>query len=200
MPGDRRRAPLRSDRDVRSNHEPPSAAELPSATDPCRAPAGHYWIHAFPENSKVATDPERIGKWLIHLGCQHVGYCWSRVRVATESGRLGISAKVATDWGTNHDPAGPFKSRHVICVFTRDYGDEADVLRVAKKLHTTDAVRSQVLQYKPDLMTLSGFYSGNTPGSIAIYECAPPYTTLTHRKDAVELLHRLETRGGGDHE
>lgn len=200
MPAGKRKAPGSGDREVRSNYEAPSAAYLSPATDPCRAPAGHYWIHAFPENSNVTIDAERVGKWLIHLGCQQVSHCWSRVREATEHGRLGISAKVATDWGTDNDPAGPFKSQHVVCVFTRDYRDRADVLRVAKELRVVDAVRRQVLQYKPDLMTLSGFFSGNTPGSIAIYECAPSYTELSPREDAFELLRQLESRRGADRE
>ncbi len=177
--------------EVRSHFVDPQPHQLPSAVHPCEAPEGYRWLHAYsPHHSSI--DPVAVGKWLIRVPCEFVGYCWERVRDATEQGTLGIAAKVSTDWGHKNDPAFPAGHKvHVICVYTYNWQDRDDVLRVAKRLREIDAVRRQTLLYKPDAMTYAGIYSGNAPGEVAIYEIKPPYEELTVREEALVLLSDL---------
>src|SRR6266511_2407748 len=91
----------------RSHFVLPVAEPLaPSNTDPCAAPKGVHWVWATNPNQPESVDPHLVGKWLIYLSCAHVGYCWPRVRDATEDSTLGIAAKISTDWGKAHDLVG----------------------------------------------------------------------------------------------
>src|SRR5581483_1285844 len=164
-----------------------------SDSPPCAAPNGYHWIHAYPPNAPVVNARD-VGKWLIRVTCAQVTYCWGRVRSATEDGTLGIAAKVSTDWGNAHNPSVRSKD-HVICVYTRDYRDKRDVLRVARRLHAIDAVRKQTIDYKPDAFTLAGIYKRSDRGSVAIYRCSPPYEVLTEQSGA---LARLQEIGAGN--
>jgi Domain of unknown function (DUF1917) len=173
--------------EVRSNFVSEiQAGELSSTTHPCDAPDGHYWVHAFAPASSEEVDRLLIGKWLIRMTCPYVEEYWcGMIRPAVEAGTLGISAKIATEWGRNNDPAGPWRN-HVVCVYTSDWRDEADVLRVAARLHEIGAVKKMQLTYKPDLFTYGGVYEGKSPGDVAIYTCKTPYDQLTidHRNRA----------------
>ena len=159
---------------MRSNFVEAIPYDLPSNTPPCKAPAGYSWVHAF-NPTPGPIDKLTVGKWLIRLPCQFVDYCWARVSKATEDGTLGIAAKVSTDWHNDYDPAGSWGRVHAICIYTADWHDRSDVLRVAKRLKEIDAVRRSVLMYKPDIETYAGLYAGNSPGNIAIYEAKAPY-------------------------
>jgi len=176
--------------EMRSNFVEPSSTDLPSDTPPCTAPDGYAWVHAF---SPTEGDVDRwlVGKWLIRLQCRFVNYCWRQVRGATEAGTLGIAAKVSTDWHNKHDAAGEWGATHAICVYTRDWHDRDDVLRVARRLREIDAVRRSVLYYKPDIETYTGLYAGNLAGMIAIYEAKPPYEEMIVRADALKQAEQL---------
>lgn len=170
--------------------EPP----VPSTTDPCAAPKGTHWVHAFNPNRPDDIDPMRVGKWLIYISCRHVDYCWSRVRDATEAGTLGISAKISTDWGKGHDLVGMISEGlggwrdHVVCVYTADWQDRADVARVGRRLAEVDAVRTQTLLYKPDAFTYEGIWAGSRPGHVAIYSMKKPYEVLIEHPDALAAV------------
>ena len=176
--------------EMRSNFVEPSSSFLPSDTAPCTAPVGYSWVHALSPTDGEA-DPWLVGKWLIRLQCRFVDYCWGQVRRATEAGTLGIGAKVSTDWHNEHDPAGTWGATHAICIYTRDWHDRKDVLRVARRLRDTDAVRRSVLLYKPDIETYAGLYAGNQAGMISIYEAKPPYDELIVRAEALAQAERL---------
>jgi Domain of unknown function (DUF1917) len=168
---------------------------LPSSTNPCDAADGYYWVHAFgPARSSDDLNDLLIGKWLIRMTCPYVEEYWSLIAHAVEAGALGPSAKIATDWGREHDPAGAWRN-HVVCVYTRDWRDEDDVLRVARRLHEIGAVKRMKLTYKPDVFTYDGRYEGNAPGDIAIYTCSAPYDRLTvnheNRATAEQMLSAL---------
>lgn len=46
---------------------------------------------------------------------------WSKVARATNTGKLGVAAKIATSDGSGRSP--------VICVYTHDFADKEDVMR-----------------------------------------------------------------------
>jgi hypothetical protein len=185
---------LRPGEEGRSHFVSGNAEPLaPSTTDPCAAPPRTHWVHAF-SPSERKSDPLLVGKWLIYISCQHVVYCWSRVRDATEGATLGVSAKISTDWGKAHDPAGMSAEGlggwrdHVICVYTADWRDRDDVARVGSRLAEIDAVRTQSLRYKPDIFTYEGRWAGISPGEVAIYSMKPPYDDLLENSAALAAL------------
>lgn len=180
--------------DIRSHFEEPREGALPSNTHPCQAPDDFCWVHSYALRSR-ARNPLLIGKWLIRVTCQHVEYCWGQVRDATENGSLGFAAKVSTDWGNRNDPAQTWRPNdHMICAFTRDWSDYEDVRRVAGRLAEIDAVRTQTLQYKLDIGTRMGIYSGNHPGLVALYTSAPPYPEVRLREGPLDELRALFER------
>ena len=70
------------------------------------------------------------GKWLLFPAPNKVDAYWSAVVRGTVDGRLGISAKVAT----NCKPVNPNNPGQVVCVYTRDFNNEEDLKRVLKEL------------------------------------------------------------------
>jgi hypothetical protein len=149
------------------------------ALSPCRAPRGTDWVWAY-SSHHADSDDAPAGKWLIYVRCPQVAYCWELVRMAVEEGSLGPCAKVITDWAMSQTG----ESTHVICVYTSDFRNQADVLRVAQRLFEVDAVRKQVLRYKPDVFTYTGQYAtAKDPASI--YSAAPPYSSLQVSENAL---------------
>ncbi|HJJ42199.1 MAG TPA: DUF1917 domain-containing protein, partial [Methanocorpusculum sp.] len=112
-----------------------------------------YWIQqdaADTKNSSPAS--EKAGKWLIFLPPDETDEAWKKIRDATKEGRLGIGAKVSTakDSKDSHD------ERKVIYVFTYDWSDEDDVMKVREVLKTlgfTDRIG-----YKRNIDTYAGEY------------------------------------------
>ena len=113
-----------------------------------------YWIvQDAPSSPPDAIEDERAGKWLIFTEPDQVDAAWRRVRDATVAGTLGISAKVSTA-KPNPDSRD---TRKVIYVYTRDWADEGDVMRVREKLRElgfTDRIG-----YKRNIETFAGEYA-----------------------------------------
>ena len=112
-----------------------------------------YWIQQDkPGISSGATGADEAGKWLIFVGPEEVDASWRKIRDATVDGRLGIGAKVSTA-RENEDA---HDDRKVIYVFTADWSDEPEVMRVRdelKKLGFADRIG-----YKRNLDTYAGEY------------------------------------------
>jgi hypothetical protein len=88
------------------------------------------WIAVF---RKYGTYPDnhplRDGKWMVWFPPSDIDRYWKRIRVAVEQGLLGNWAKVST--------AGSISEKrpdHVICVYTYDYEDKEDVMRIREVL------------------------------------------------------------------
>jgi hypothetical protein len=113
-----------------------------------------YWIvQDAPGMQQGETDDEKAGKWLIFLEADRVDEAWCKVRDATAAGSLGISTKVSTA-KPNPDSRD---ERKVIYVYTRDWQDEADVMRVRERLRELGFVDR--LGYKRNIETYRGEYS-----------------------------------------
>ncbi|KAG9245999.1 hypothetical protein BJ878DRAFT_417939 [Calycina marina] len=81
------------------------------------------------------------GKWMLFVDPAEVNFVWSEVARYTAKGELGHAAKVAPDGGD----ARP----RLICVYTEDYTDIADVTGVAKKMKDIGLIgRGQTIYYK----------------------------------------------------
>jgi hypothetical protein len=113
-----------------------------------------YWIvQDAPEVRPDAIEDEMAGKWLIFLPPDDVDAAWIRVRDATCGNELGISAKVSTA-KPNPDSRDNTK---VIYVYTPDWRDEGDVMRVRERLRELGF--TDRLGYKRNIETFKGEYS-----------------------------------------
>jgi hypothetical protein len=112
-----------------------------------------YWIHAEREKGRYPKATQRSGKWLVFVDVKNIDEVWTQVKKATEEGRLGDSAKVAT---ARPNPSATNSDTKVICVYTYDWTDEKDIKRVREELRKL-GITSKI-PYKADEDTLSGKY------------------------------------------
>jgi hypothetical protein len=113
-----------------------------------------YWIVLdAPGSAPEAIEDENAGKWLIFQEPDQVDAAWKKVRDATVAGELGISAKVSTA-KPNPDSRD---NRKVIYIYTKDWADEPDVMRVREKLRGLGFVDR--IGYKRNLETFAGEYA-----------------------------------------
>lgn len=73
---------------------------------------------------------------------------WKKIAGATISGDLGISAKVALH-DKDEDPQG--RRARLICIYTKDFSDIEDVVRILGQLKKLGMVetRGKAIYYKP---------------------------------------------------
>ncbi|GAB6284475.1 MAG: hypothetical protein STSR0009_06750 [Methanoregula sp.] len=113
-----------------------------------------YWIvQDAPGSAPEAIEDEAVGKWLIFQEPDQIDALWIKVRDATVALTLGISAKVST---AKPNPASR-DSRKVIYVYTKDWADEPDVMRVRERLRELGFVER--IGYKRNLETFAGEYA-----------------------------------------
>ena len=112
-----------------------------------------YWVHA--ENPNPPADwTDRSGKWLIFTSFKKLDQVWAMIHDDTVAGRLGMSAKAATS-KANGLAKNPFIK--VICVYTYDALDVANVMRVRERLREIGFTKK--LSYKTDEATNLGVYA-----------------------------------------
>jgi hypothetical protein len=113
-----------------------------------------YWIVLdAPGSAPEAIEDENAGKWLIFQEPDVVDAAWKKVRDATIAHTLGISTKVSTA-KPNPDSRD---NRKVIYVYTKDWADEADVMRVREKLRELGFIDR--IGYKRNIETFAGEYA-----------------------------------------
>jgi hypothetical protein len=113
-----------------------------------------YWIVLdAPGSAPEAIEDENAGKWLIFQDPDAVDAAWKKVRDATVAHELGTSAKVSTA-KPNPDSRD---NRKVIYVYTKDWAEEADVMRVREKLRELGFVDR--IGYKRNIETFAGEYA-----------------------------------------
>lgn len=113
-----------------------------------------YWIVLdAPGSAPEAIEDENAGKWLIFQEPDVADAAWVTVRNATAAMELGISAKVSTA-KPNPDSRD---NRRVIYIYTKDWADEADVMRVREKLRGLGFVDR--IGYKRNIETFAGEYA-----------------------------------------
>lgn len=123
-----------------------------------------YWLFA---ERKVGSYPEhtdRGGKWLIFVPSDAVDEVWQNVKRAVEEGKLGGTAKVST---AKPNPNSTDLSSHVICVYTYDASDEADVRQIRSSLRDLDITSK--IPYKTDDATFQDKYRKSGDKRISLY-------------------------------
>ncbi|CAF3466267.1 hypothetical protein SNK03_012470 [Fusarium graminearum] len=117
----------------------------------------------------------RAGKWMLFCPPAEVNDVWDIIAKATANNELGIAAKVAPR------PADDdFRKDRLVCVYTADFADKADVGRVLQKLRELRLVeiRGRPIYYKPDAYTYIGISFGNPWGlKASIYNSSDIFQT-----------------------
>ncbi len=113
-----------------------------------------YWIvQDAPGSAPEAIEDENAGKWLIFQEPGLVDESWKKVRDATVAHNLGISAKVST---SKPNPESR-DNRKVIYIYTKNWADEQDVMRVRETLRTLGF--TERIGYKRNIETFAGEYA-----------------------------------------
>ena len=105
-----------------------------------------------------------VGKWLVYSSPESINQVWKALAPAFVAQELGDSIKVST--------ATPEEAsrEYVICVYTENYLDTADVQRVREKLRSLGF--DKPLYYKPDLYTYLQIYRRTFPRLKASRYCS----------------------------
>ncbi len=122
------------------------------------------WIFAERKNGKYPADTVRTGKWLVFVDAEELDDTWRTIKAATEQGKLGSRAKSSTSLRSPHARNPRTK---VICVYTYDAEDEADVRRVRVELRRLGVEKK--ISYKTDEDTLAGRHQIAGSKNIAKY-------------------------------
>lgn len=113
-----------------------------------------HWIYADREIEGYPDDTDRSGKWLIWLSPETIDRYWVKIRDAVRAGKLGDQAKVST-----HRALSEQRPRYVICVYSYDYNDVADVMRIREELRKLGIQREII--YKSNEDTRNMLYGSN---------------------------------------
>jgi hypothetical protein len=130
---------------------------------PSRYTADHYLHAKGPEPAEGS--PRKPGKWLIFVSRTRVDALWDAIRRGVERGRLGHAAKVST---ALPDPLSPDPKKHMICVYTANEDDAADVRRVRGALRGMGVTWK--IPYKSDAPARAGQYEGMAGPAAKYYE------------------------------
>ena len=122
------------------------------------------WIYAKRENVDYPNPTKLSGKWLLFVNVAKLDETWRVIKKATEEGLLGEFSKTAT---IKPSPNATKVNTKVICVYTSDYTNEEDVMRVRNELMNLGFVAK--ISYKADFATREGLYSNQGNKNIAIY-------------------------------
>lgn len=184
-------------------HEQASLFDDSQTENPCKTFGGDGWLHAHYLGA-AEVDLRYTGKWLLFIPCSVAGKAWNLIKQSTARGLLGFSAKIARQDQTSQPKVRTSSGlEHVVCIYTKNWKDHADVLRVARALVDIGVVELQAsrsLYYKADEQTrrkISG----------SIYQFDPPYHQLHPTyglnqwariaEDAQEVLSALQHFGQG---
>ncbi|ELR09925.1 hypothetical protein VC83_07238 [Pseudogymnoascus destructans] len=98
------------------------------------------------------------GKWMLFPPVDRVNHIWSIVAHAVATGQLGLGAKVSPK--LDHPETGS----RLICIYTDDFSNIEDVIRVLRKLRELGLVprnERPPIYYKCDAYTYLEIFSGN---------------------------------------
>ncbi|KAM0704216.1 hypothetical protein Q7P35_008449 [Cladosporium inversicolor] len=130
------------------------------------------------------------GKWMLFPMADDLPLVWRLVAEATAAGKLGPCSKVGT-WEPDH-----VTKPTVICVYTKDFSDLADVKRVLSNLNELNIVnKAAKIVYKCDAYTHLSIMSDN-PYKLraSLYSSDEVCDNKVKYKDGV--ITRLKTKNG----
>ncbi|MBU0456446.1 MAG: putative phosphothreonine lyase domain-containing protein [Pseudomonadota bacterium] len=113
-----------------------------------------YWIYHSKDEAYRWGLPEydasNIGKWMLFYHRSRIDAVWKKIKLGIDAGDL---------WHAKVSGINPSKKTHAIMVYTPDFHDLSDVVRVHDAL-VTNELKNGCLRYKTDNQTRAGIYSG----------------------------------------
>lgn len=119
-----------------------------------------YWLSF---DATGETLGKFAGKWLVFCPPSQVDAIWQAIRTAMIERKLGPCAKVSTALARKKN-----SDDHVICVYTKDHRNVADVMRVRAALREIGVIKK--IPYKTNTATLNGSYAKNGKKVSKFYE------------------------------
>jgi len=120
------------------------------------------FIYALNKNNIQTT--KKSGKWILFFDDNDsLDLSWEKIKKSTENGDLGVYSKVVTN-----APGRPYKNK-VICVYTYDYEDKEDIIRVREKLKHLGF--KEKISYKKDIDTFKKRYKLRGDKNISLFFC-----------------------------
>lgn len=104
------------------------------------------------------------GKWLIFIDRADVDEWWEKISAAVDGGLLGRVAQVST---ARPNPNSADPSKHVVCVYSYDYSDVADVTRIRGALRELGVTWR--IAYKTNEATKAGKYKVRGDSRVSQY-------------------------------
>lgn len=123
-----------------------------------------YWVYAYRKIGDYPMDTENSGKWLVFVKLSDLDETWLKIKQAVEEGKLGCCAKSAT---ALYNPSATDEMSKVICVYTYDWTDVEDVMRIREELRKLGITWK--IPYKTDKDTMAGIYKKNGGKRISKY-------------------------------
>lgn len=112
-----------------------------------------FWVYALRRNGGVSNGMPPSGKLLLFVARERIDEAWAAIAKATADGLLGPSSKCST---AKPNPNTVDQGSTVICVYTNNYDDEADVNRIREALRRLGFSNS--IPYRLDPTTVEGRY------------------------------------------
>jgi Domain of unknown function (DUF1917) len=133
-----------------------------------------FWVWATKLTRQQKSQiSERTGKWMLWPADDEVVKVWRVICELTQNGMLGVQAKVTY---CGYDLSRSLKDR-LICVYTKDSDDLADLQRVVNQLRES-LDRKHRLVYKEDRMILAGGYKDTTARPVSKWYVNPYETEI----------------------
>ena len=107
-----------------------------------------WYVRKSPSCDIVRSGPT-TGKWCVFVASSDVDSAWSKIKGAVEDDRL-LFAKVSTALRSMG------RDGHVICVYTQDWTDQPELMRVREVLRSLGF--GEELGYKRDIDTQNKIY------------------------------------------
>jgi hypothetical protein len=123
-----------------------------------------YWIYEHRRKGVYPAHTEYGGKWLLFVNKDEVDVLWEVIKDLTGNGMLGGESKVST---AKVNPNAVDPDKKVICVYTYDYRDKDDVMRIRQVLRSVGIINK--IPYKTDQATLNNEYRKGGSKKISVY-------------------------------
>lgn len=112
------------------------------------------WLVARNSTDIEYVDDRFVGKWLLFLSEDEIDDAWDKIKIGVRNGDLW-SAKTSASY--HGDPS------YVVKIYTKDYNDLDDVIRVLDYLENSEIKPSDTkIYYKTEEQTRAGIYHGDS--------------------------------------
>lgn len=127
-----------------------------------------FWIEARPPFSDTHGDPRLVGKWVVYVALRRLDQSWEKIKKSTTDSRLGFLSKSST---AKKNFAPNVVSNRMIIVYTHDYYDIDDVLRVGRELNDLGFGIDNPLYYESDDAMYAHRHVVKGDSNLSMYRC-----------------------------